>query len=189
MPATNTAKKVAALAKAAPRASRPATGTDTVTFACKHPPGLLLRVFEPSSKSVPIIGKPGQMEQQPVGRAIGDPFLVFGPATPFGERPRALIVGGYAMTPGVPRELAETWMEQNKDSAMVRNRLVFISKDKESFEDEAEELTETRSGFEPIDTSTTLKRVGRNQVEVPNDPRWPRSIGPNLTVVASDARE
>jgi len=183
------AAKVQAATEESPRSSAPATGTDTITVACKLPSGLWLRVFRQSEVDVPISGMPGQFRKETQSRLVGAPFRIAGAAQPVGAAPRALVVGGYALTTGVPRALWEEWLEQNRDSAIVRNSIVYAMDTREEAHDRAVEQEEVRSGLEPIDPRTRTQTVNGDERKVPVDPRWPAKVNPNLSIVATDTRQ
>jgi hypothetical protein len=73
---------------------------DCVTIMCKLPNGILLRLF-------------GERRT----------FHVKGPAKRYGRS-----VGGYALTPNIPRVFWLAWLEQNKAFDAVRNGLIFATK-------------------------------------------------------------
>jgi hypothetical protein len=162
-------------------AGTPAGGT--VTMACKHPSGLLLRVFEQDSFDVPVLG--GGMRKETRGVAVGEPVRVHGPAVPYGQAPKYIIAGGYALTPNVPADFARKWMEQNKDNPIVKNQVVFIMDKQEDARAKAKEQVAVKSGLEPLEPGTVRKN-GRDE---PRDPRWPKSRNPNLTDVVSDSNK
>jgi hypothetical protein len=135
-------------------ATAPATGTDTVTVACKYGPGLILRAFVKTKAQQEVMG--GGVRDIDVWEPTGETYTLHGPVVNnaaylrVGELPEG-IVGGYALNAGVPRHLWECWLEQNKHSDMVRNRIVFASGDYHRAMDEARELKDVKSGLEPID--------------------------------------
>jgi hypothetical protein len=155
----------------------------TVCVACKHPPGILMRVFKREEYQMPVLG--GGMRTETRAVALGDPVRINGPAVPHGRTPGYAIVGGFALTPNVPAEIAKAWMEQNKDSALVQNGLIHIHEKVEGCTSEAKQNRTARSGLEPLDVSTTHK----NGREVPKDPRWPARTNPNLSGIQTDKRD
>ena len=117
--------------------------------------------------------------------AIGAPVKINGPAVPFGQTASFVIAGGYAMTPNVPADVAETWMFQNKDSDLVKGNIVFIAKKPAAAEKQAKEQSSVKSGLERLDVGT----IHKNGRDVPRDPRWPARTNPNLSVIGSDKRD
>lgn len=136
-------------------ASRPASGTDTVTVACKWPPGVILQPQVQVEEQEPY---PNGMRTVKVWRYTGSRFVVRGPVVNVGaykhvgELPEG-IVGGFKLNPGCPREVWETWLKQNQDSDLVRNGLIFAHSDYNYASDSARERREVLSGAEPIDQS------------------------------------
>src|ERR1700720_1596082 len=99
-----------------------ATGTSTVVVGCKIPNGIIMREFRMMETAIRL---PMGVVTEKIGRETGKRFTVRGPALAFGKIPNIPIVAGYALTVGVPRDLAETWFEQNADADIVRNQLIF----------------------------------------------------------------
>ena len=97
---------------------------ETVTVACKLPHGLKLRVFTETMRPESVMG--GGTREVKVWDEIPDvSFTVFGNSHPQNKAPKCLIVGDYALTPNCPKELWDLWLQQNKDSDVVRNGLIF----------------------------------------------------------------
>ena len=136
----------------------PASGTATVTVACKFPNGVVLRVFRKEEFDAPTHGGV-RTETRHV--EIGS-FAVAGPAVPVGQIPRGDIAGGYALTTGVPADLWAAWLEANKESDLVKNGIIFAHERKDFARGKATEMVGVRSGMEPITPDT--------------DPRIPRPI-------------
>jgi hypothetical protein len=155
----------------------------TVVVACKHPPGIVMRVFEREEYDVPVLGGGSRKESRAI--AVGEPVKINGPAVPFGQTPSFVIAGGYALTPNVPADVAMAYMEQNKNSALVKNNLIFIHEKPEFAQKQAREQKAVKSGLERLDVGMVTK----NGREVPKDPRWPARVNPNLSGVATDKRD
>lgn len=174
----------AAATAAAPesaKSSRRGSG-ETVTVACKHPPGIFMRIFAREEYDIPILG--GGMKKDSRAIALCDPIKINGPAVPFGQTAPFVISGGYALTPNVPADIALKWMEDNRDSAMVKNKVVFVHAKQAGAVDQAKDQKEVLSGLERLDA----RMVRKGERMVPRDARWPKATNPNLTVVASDTR-
>lgn len=146
---------------------------DTVTVACKIPNGLLLRVFDMVSSQEPVLG--GGMRETRTAVQKGEQVKVSGPAIPRGPDLNEQVMeglpqlaGGYALTHGVDADFFETWLEQNKDSDVVKNGLIFAHSKPADARAESKEKTDVRSGLEPLAQS--------------KDPRAPRNVK-----IASDA--
>ena len=127
--------------------SKPATGTRVVNVFCKFPGGLILRA--------------GAMREYTMPSPLGAPIRelrfvemarhkVNGPAAPFGIQPRSPVIGGYAITKGVPKDLWDAWYEANKDADYVRNRIIYAEEDESYGRDKAYEQRSVETGFEPL---------------------------------------
>lgn len=160
-----------------------APSSNTVVVACKHPPGIFMTVYEMGDHRVAALG--GGMHVEPRSVAKNKPFKINGPATPFGQAPKGLVVGGYALTSNVPEDLAKAWMEQNKESDLVRNNLIYIADKADNAAAKAKEQKAVKSGLEPLDVAT----IAKNGQQVHRDPRWPARNNPNVTGISTDARE
>jgi|GEM_PF-344325 len=136
--------------------SAPVSGTDTVTVACKYGPGIILRGFVKTEATREVMG--GGTQKYALWEPTGETHTIRGPVANnaayrrIGELPEG-IVGGYMLNQGVPRDLWECWLDQNKHSDLVRNRVVFAAPDYHRAMDEARDLKDTKSGLEPIDPS------------------------------------
>lgn len=148
----------------------------TVTVACNHPPGLLLHLDEMVEQDVPVLG--GGTKTVKVARRVGPEVKINGPAVPHGVAPKFVIVGatrapdgslgrdGYALTPNVDAEFFRKWMEQNKDTALVQNRVIYALEKDADAKAWATDNKDARSGLEPLNPK--------------NDPRRPKTSNPNV---------
>lgn len=156
----------------------------TVTVACKHPPGIFMQAYQMEDYEVPVLGGGTRTAKRAV--PVGERIKIHGPAVPFGRVPHAQIVRGYAMTSGVPAETANQWLEQNKDSPLVKGGIVFISTRTDNAVAKAKDLgPEVRSNLEQLDPTMVTK----NDRKVPRDSRWPGRTNPNLTTIDTDKRD
>lgn len=153
-----------------------------VVVACKHPPGIFMRIFKSQEFDVPVLG--GGTRKEAKSFAVGSPIKINGPAVPFGQAPRCRIVNGYALTTDIPADVARTYMEQNKESDLVAHGLIDVFPDIATAEKECKGR-KIKSGLEQLDVGT-IRREGR---EVPRDPRWPARSNPNLSGVSTDKRD
>lgn len=168
VPAAATKSKLQASTQ--PAASTKASGT--VIVACKIPTGLVLQLC----REVEVA------EQTPVGVRMMKRFDRFGQRVvlngtaypkdpPAGFRAKPMMVGGYALTMGVPASFWDDWVEQNRDTAMVQNDMVRAYSRIPDMKAFALEHETVRSGFEPLTPD--------------NDPRVPKPIDANaLTALA-----
>jgi hypothetical protein len=140
---------------------------DTVTVGCKLPNGLVLRLYRSEEVTVPVSG--GGIAKEKRARQVGGDVQLNGFASVFGEAPKALVIGGYAMTPNVDSAFFEEWLKQNKGSDLIENKLVFAHKTEASAKDQAKDQAKVHSGLEPLSPNV--------------DKRIPRSSKKNLTSV------
>lgn len=136
------------MSKATPR---PETGTATVTVALKHPTGIVLEAFEKVITKVPAGG--GVMREEESYRSTGKQYPLNGNRTPFGVIPSYKIVDGYAMTPGVPKDVWEVWVAQHADHPLVVNHLIEAHQDIDYLAAFAREGRKLKSGLEPLQRS------------------------------------
>lgn len=61
------------------------------------------------------------------------------------------VIGGHGITEGVDKELFERWMSLNKDSAAVKNGLIFAHEKSSNTQAEAKEKVKNKTGFEGLD--------------------------------------
>jgi hypothetical protein len=128
----------------------PATNsTETVTIACKLPHGLVLRVFDMVEFDEPVLG--GGFRKSKISQERPERFVINGFSHPQNRAAAHPIIEGFALTPGVPKELWEKWLDQNRRSDMVKNGLIFAQPRSESAEAMAKERKATRSGLERLD--------------------------------------
>jgi len=145
----------------------PVTDTGVVTVATKLPTGLLMRVFDMVEEN-----EPTREGYKIVPRAYprSETYTVHGVAVPYGQVPKCTIIGGYALTKNIPAWFWNMWLEQNHDSPLVKNKLIFAYDNTQRVEDIAKEHRNVRSGMEPL----TL-----------DDARFPRSVkGTNVEKVS-----
>ena len=147
--------------------SRPTKTGDTVFVACNLPHGLILRVFEwekytepkrdgtvgDAKRSVPIAG----MEfivRGPWSASAGQAYVANNGA--IGD----LLPGGYAISEGCPKEVWTGWLEQNKRSHLVLNRIVRANKSRLDLIAEIVKDAGVLSGLEPLDRANPGARMG-----------------------------
>jgi hypothetical protein len=148
-------------------ATAPSTGT--VTVACKLPHGLWLKVFRTEDWDEPVMGG----GYRKTTRAVELPehrVLIGGVAAPFGMSPASPMVAGYALTHGVPAAVWEKWLDDNKDSDIVRKKLIFAYAKEADTAAAAKENEGRRSGLEPLDPTNLprdfqARRPGLGQLE------------------------
>lgn len=144
---------------------------DTVTVGCKLPWGLVLRGMRKATRQVPVLG--GGMREETYFPPDGREVLVYGNARAIGEDPKTRIVFGVAMTSGIPKDLWEQWLHDNRDLPAIQNGLVFACPTVEDVASEARGQRKQLSGLEPL--------------RVDNDPRRPKSTRPEIKDIGFDA--
>lgn len=135
-----------------------------VTVACKLPNGLILRVFDMAEDHEPVLGGGSRKVSKAVPRE--DTYAVHGSAKPFNQEVDWQIIGGYGLTPNIPREFYDKWEEQNASAAYVKNALVFAYERMENCVSAAKDHKEVLSGMQPLtpNTDSRLPKSGRGEV-------------------------
>lgn len=155
------------------KSTEPLNVGETVTVACKCPNGLILRIFKMDDFAEPVMG--GGFRTVPRATQIGQQVVIRGPAIPWGVVPSFPIVGGYALTEGVPADFWDTWLEQNKDTDMVTNRQIYAEERVTFVKGMAKDQSDIRSGLEPMTPG--------------KDPRNVKPRHMNLTPIEAGNRE
>lgn len=163
---------------AAPAVRTEHKGARFVSVLCKFPAGMKLQLCEARK----------EREETPLGPRerttyykVGKVYTVRGPGEPNGQAPkgyrRPLVVeGGYAVTPDIPKDFWDEWLDQNKDSPYVQNKIIMAEeRGRDYVEGLSEDHGHVRSGFEP------LKPDG--------DPRVPRASNPNIDGIKQAERD
>jgi hypothetical protein len=135
-----------------------------VTVACKLPAGIVIRPYRWITRNENVMGGGSREVREAV--TAGAPVVIRGYASKQNEAPRGPIVGGYALTFGVDKEIWDQWLEANRDSDMVRNELVFAHESREVAMAWAKEHEKTVSGLERM-----------NPDGDPRAPRAPANVG------------
>lgn len=168
----------------------PSPAARTVTVACKLPNGLVLRLQQKEDR--PVESREGtKMVTFWVSKPGSPVYRVRGPEIPRGGLPEGykvpMIVGGYALTPGIPAEFWEEWAEQNKLADYFlppegcEHGAIFAYPSVESASDAADEQDKYLTGFEPM--STQVDKNGRFV-----DPRVPRPLTTGVAPVGFEPR-
>lgn len=130
------------------------TAAQTVTVGCKLPNGLELHLDEMVEYKIPMPGGGYVIEKR--SRRLPETFTLNGRAIDLariaatGSVPH-LIVGGYGITSGVPRDFWDRWLVANERSDIVREKIVFAMPDEGRAQGFALEHAAVRTGMEPID--------------------------------------
>jgi hypothetical protein len=160
----------------------------TVTVACKVDIGLKLQLQRPMTRQEAVHnGVANEHRETPYMVFHGDSYNVFGPRIPAhggipdGYQMPPEIRGGYALTPGIPSDFWEQWLEQNKLAPYVTNGMIFACPDISSAKAKANEQTEIKSGLEPLSRQVD-ERTGQLK-----DRRIPKPLNGSVGRVAFDA--
>ena len=162
----------------------PATGTDTVTVACKVPNGLHMVLYDtvreevldlggnkvPSLRSYP---RPGVATRVLRGCAVDIDKMRKGIVSSHRIVQGDLSGTGFGLTSGVPRTDWEEW-SQTVGKDFVASGMVFAMPDDRRAEAKARELRNERSGLEPLDPNKAGLRMGMgNAVRQAENPASP----------------
>lgn len=122
----------------------------TVTVALKHPTGIVLEAFRKEKGQEPVLG--GGFRDTTVWRSTGQQYPLNGNRAPFGVVPSYKIIGGYALTEGIPKDVWECWKEQHHDSPLLEQGLIMAYDTPEKAEGFARDKDNAslRSGMEPL---------------------------------------
>jgi hypothetical protein len=87
------------------------------------------------------------------------------PGTAAGTINPSNTASGYGLTHGVDREVWVQWLADNKNSPLIRNRIIFAADNPERAADESRELQDIRSGLEPIAVPAPGERIMDRRIE------------------------
>lgn len=120
----------------------------TVHVACKLPSGLTLKTWTMGRTNESYNGGHRQVDV-----AKQDPriFEVKGNALPAGHTRAYIVPGNYAVTSGCPHDLWHKWLDQNGDTLLVENELIYAHEDHDEVLRWCAKRRAVRSGFEPVD--------------------------------------
>jgi hypothetical protein len=140
-------------------------GATHVTVHSKLPNGIILQLSVQEDRLEPTLGVGTRMYKAWVKDPMSERYTVPGTALAVGQVPAHRIIGGYATLAGVPVDFWETWLEQNKDSDIVRRHLIFASRQDGDGDAQARDGESLRTGLEPLAVGTpeapvTDPRVG-----------------------------
>jgi hypothetical protein len=158
----------------------------TVTVACKIPTGLALQL---QTEEPRIVDTPKGPEKIMFWVKRGKVWYVHGPSYPVNPPPGypkpPLMVGGYALTSGIPADFWEQWLKQNELADYVvppegaEHGMVFAYATLDSAVSAASEQEKLLSGLEPL--SQEKDKDGRL-----TDPRVPRPLGGGMTKIGPE---
>jgi hypothetical protein len=151
-----------------PRGPAPGPRSDAgakVVVACKLPSGIVIRGYTQQKEQEAVLG--GGTREFDVWRWNGKEQRINGYARPHGSAPQCTIIGDFALTYDVDKDLFDAWYEANRDTPMVRQGLIFAFERAESAMSEAKNRRKLISGFEQIDPENPgLKIRGIEKADV-----------------------
>lgn len=130
---------------------------DTLTVACKLPTGLIATLCEPATLMETPAGKTaiaGAVKAEMMFRGPGAQRRMESGGQTLGEHP--LVVGGFGLTPEVPKAFWDAWVIENKDYAPLKNGFIFALGGDGARKEAMNRRTQL-SGFEPINPPTAKK--------------------------------
>ena len=153
-------RAVQAVAAPQPRRANPQT-RNTVTVASKLPHGLVIRLFR--MEEYEEQGAAGQLVRHKRAVEIdGTRVTIHGHNSRLQPGPKMPLSVAFTLTHNVPADVWDGWLAEHRESAMVRNGLIFAASTDTRAADQAKEHRDIRTGFEPIDPDNP----GRHQPRV-----------------------
>jgi hypothetical protein len=138
---------------AAGEVAKPAVAGAKVIVACKiGVPHVDLQLCEMATvREESLTGARKVLQARRTGAVV----RIRGTAYPRGAMPAEfppppIIVGGAALNYGIDAEWWDAWLEQNKRSSFVTNRLIFAHENEDMVRGQAREETKILSGLDPI---------------------------------------
>lgn len=142
----------------------------TVTVLLKHPNGLILNLYDMVDDTSPrgpaAMSGPLKIARKRMGP--GTEVRLNGCAEGRGSdpRPNHLIVGGYGVTPNVSKDFWDKWYEDNKDSDLVRNKIIWAMDNHNDATSWAKEHEGVKSGFEPLDPNNLPRNLNTRNLKL-----------------------
>jgi hypothetical protein len=96
------------------------------------------------------------------------------------QKARAVISNGAALTPGIPKDFFDAWLDQHKTDPMVTNHNIFAATKADAAKGMAKDFKEFDSGLGPL-------QHGKNADGEPviTDRRAPKKVGGNRTATSA----
>lgn len=136
----------------------------TVAVASKLPMDFILRLYTWVTRNELVMGG-GSREVRVAEAARGTKeFIVQGNSWAQNKGAHQQIVGGYAITHGIPKAFWEQWLEQNKDADIVVNGMLFAHGETASTIAEAKEKEGQKSGLERLDPNKLPKGLQKSDM-------------------------
>lgn len=148
-------------ARTVPQQAKPTPGAqktgETVTIACKLPHGIVIHREVKRMRPVAVLGG-GTRDEAYFERVHGSEITIFGNARAVGKSFRTRVVGGFALTQGVPKDLWEAWLESHRDMPAVRNGLIKALPNVGQAAEYSRENAKIKSGLEPLNPDGDERR-------------------------------
>jgi hypothetical protein len=136
----------------------------TVTVASKLPMDFVLKLYTWATRSELVMGG-GTREVRVAEAARGAKhFVVQGNSWAQNKGAHQQIVGGFAITHGIPKAFWEQWIEQNRESDIVVNGMLFAHGETASTIAEAKEKEKEKSGLERLDPNNLPKGLQKSDM-------------------------
>lgn len=147
---------------------------DTVTVACKMPGGIILQLYEMVPVMEPVMGGGSRETTRARLNHEAGEYYLNGAAVNLaeigeGNLPDYRIVQGYALTTGIPKDFWERWLHDNRDAAIVKNKIVMAYGSESGAVDMAREHAGVKTGMEPLDPENPPADVRRVRKGTRND--------------------
>lgn len=136
----------------------------TVTVASKLPMDFVLKLYTWTKRNELVMGG-GTREVRVAEAARGvKQFIVQGNSWAQNKGAHQQIVGGFAITHGIPKDFWDQWLEQNKDSDIIVNGMLFAHGETASAISEAKEKEKEKSGLERLDPNNLPKGLQKSDM-------------------------
>ena len=147
---------------ATPPVKGPVRDPETVTVACKWPMGLILHLERKEDFYEPLMGgglrKTERYVKIPESEVLIKGCAVDITALRSGILPEFAMVGGYALTPNVSKRFWDQWYDQNRDTPLVKNKVIFAAASDNEARVEAKDYASILSGLEPINPQSPASK-------------------------------
>jgi hypothetical protein len=139
-----------------------ATQESTLHLKKKMPMDFVLRLYDFVKKFEPVMGGGVREFKIAEPRPGAKEFIIEGNSWAQNKGPHQQIVGGYAITRDIPKAFWDEWLEQNKESAYIKNSMIFAHAENASTLAEAREKEDERSGLERLDPNKLPRGLQRS---------------------------
>jgi hypothetical protein len=78
-------------------------------------------------------------------------YVLNGNRVPYGAHPNHEIAGGCGLTHNVDKQFFDEWLHQNRESMVVKHKLIFAAEQPDRVRDQAKEMAAEKTNFEPLD--------------------------------------